>query len=968
MALNVGELVAGLRADDSGWRTGLAAAQLRMRGLTRDAETRLSALRRLFVSEGDAAGRGLADGIREHSEAAMAAVKKVGPAVGGISVGLPAVAAATTALGGLAAGAVAAGIAVRAFSLAAGPQLEEVANVAELAAAAEEAVAAGAEDAAEKQQAYRDALAELPPATREAAREFIALKAGHREWSDEMSGTTMPVFTKGMQVLRSLLPQVTPFVEAAGHVFGDTLDRIAVGVRSARFREWATDTAAASGPALSNLITFLGNMGQGFRSLLQAFLPTSAGVTSGLVSMSDAFEDWAAGLKGSEGFADFLDFAGDGADTLGALGGAAVQVLVALGPLIGVGTQLLLIFASIVSAVPTPVLTALAAVIATTAVGMRLYAVGAAIVATANTVMASSAWAAIAGWTRMMAVGLMAYVRIGAAALASATATAAAWMGSALLSIGTWVAAVVRAALVSTAQFALMAARAVAWAAVMAAQWLIAMGPVGWVIAAVVGLVAAIVLNWDNIKKYTKAAWDWLWGKIKGIAQGLWDFFLNWTIAGLFIKHWSAIKEGTIRKALEMVAWVAGLPGRISNAVGSLSRLLAGAGRDVVAGLWSGIQGMGGWLRGKLMSWARSVIPGPIAQALGISSPSKVTKAQGRWIARGLADGMTGSSKQVKAASRRLADIVRDSLKGGREKRALSRIARDSQVLSDLAKQEEHLAKRLKSASKKLADMVKARDKLAASVKQGVLDAADITRQQGDGPVTADGILTGLNDKLAAARQFAEQLATLRKKGVRGDLIAQIAEAGVEGGLGAANALANASSNQIKQINSSQSQLVKAAGSAGATAGTALYGAGIQAAQGLVRGLKAEQSAIEEQMLAIAKSMTKAIKQALGIKSPSRVLADQVGQWIPKGILQGIDAETPALDRSMAALVTPPSGPALGTGAGVRPDVLAAAGGRPIVLEIRSSGSRTDDLVLESLRHSVKVRGGDVQVVVAGKR
>ena len=34
------------------------------------------------------------------------------------------------------------------------------------------------------------------------------------------------------------------------------------------------------------------------------------------------------------------------------------------------------------------------------------------------------------------------------------------------------------------------------------------------------------------------------------------------------------------------------------------------------------------------------------------------------------------------------------------------------------------------------------------------------------------------------------------------------------------------------------------------------------------------------------------IKKFFGIKSPSRVMRDQVGQWLPKGIAVGIDANT----------------------------------------------------------------------------
>ncbi|KMS78487.1 hypothetical protein ACZ91_63385 [Streptomyces regensis] len=258
-----------------------------------------------------------------------------------------------------------------------------------------------------------------------------------------------------------------------------------------------------------------------------------------------------------------------------------------------------------------------------------------------------------------------------------------------------------------------------------------------------------------------------------------------------------------------------------------------------------------------------------------------------------------------------------------------------------------------------MSDLIKARNEVVANVRAGVLDFANVTQVTGDGPVTADSILGGLTDRLDRARQFAEQLAGLQAKGGRADLIAQIAGAGVEGGLGTASALANASAAQIKQINSTQSQIVKAAGQAGWAAADGMYESGIRAAQGLVQGLQSQKSAIEKTMVAIAKSMTAAIRLALGIKSPSRVLADRVGRWIPLGIQRGIDAGAPALDRSMAALVTPPSVPALGgRPAAARPDAVASTSRGPVVLEIRSSGSRMDDLILESLRHSIQTSGG----------
>ncbi|MEQ4610693.1 phage tail tape measure protein [Streptomyces cavourensis] len=558
-------------------------------------------------------------------------------------------------------------------------------------------------------------------------------------------------------------------------------------------------------------------------------------------------------------------------------------------------------------------------------------------------------------------------VLVGVTATVSAARTVAAWVmtgASSLASAGTQVAAgarVVGAWLVMGVQSLIQGAR-------MAAAWVIAMGPVGWVIAAIVGLGILIWKNWDKIKAWTAAAWGWVWDKIKSIGSAIVAFFIKWSLVGVFLRHWDAIRTGVVTKGGQLVSWVAGLPGRISRGIGSLHSLLLEKGRNVVQGLWSGIQSMGGWIKSQIMGWARSVIPGPIAKALGIASPSKVTKAQGRWIARGLVDGLTGSAKQVKAAAAKLADIVTDSLKPGKKRsKALGRISSDSKKLVKLADREVMVATRLKNAQQKLADQVKARDTLAADVRKGILDAGNIT---GDGgPATADSIIQTLQARVGQAQAFAQQLAALRKQGLRADLIEQIASAGVEQGAYAASALANASKSQIKQVNAAQSALVKAAGSAGATAGDALYGSGIRAAQGLVKGLQAEQKAIERQMLTIAKGMQKAIKKALGIKSPSRVMA-LIGRFIPQGLAEGIDGDRGLVDRSMAGLVDPdavltPSG-AGSYGGGFASASRSSA--VPTVIEIRSDGSRRSDWLIEELRSSVQAKGGDVQLVLGGRR
>ncbi|WP_121640604.1 hypothetical protein [Virgibacillus sp. Bac330] len=75
------------------------------------------------------------------------------------------------------------------------------------------------------------------------------------------------------------------------------------------------------------------------------------------------------------------------------------------------------------------------------------------------------------------------------------------------------------------AKYALLAAKSMVHAAKVAASWFIAMGPVGWVIGAIVGVAAVVIANWDKIKNWTVKTWNKVWGKIKEIGDKIKGFF-----------------------------------------------------------------------------------------------------------------------------------------------------------------------------------------------------------------------------------------------------------------------------------------------------------------------------------------------------------------------------------------------------------------------------------------------------------
>jgi hypothetical protein len=218
----------------------------------------------------------------------------------------------------------------------------------------------------------------------------------------------------------------------------------------------------------------------------------------------------------------------------------------------------------------------------------------------------------------------------------------------------------------------------------------------------------------------------------------------------------------------------------------------------------------------------------------------------------------------------------------------------------------EAVNKQLEEAKSSLENVRGEFDNLKNSVKNSLIGFANVTKigKWGTNPQV---LINQLQQDTTRTSAFVGQLEQLKARGLDASIIKDIAEAGLTGG-GAATAtsLLAASPEQIARINALQAQLTTAATAAGATTATAMYGAGVQAAEGIVAGLTAKQDQIEAAMMAIAKSMEKSIKKALGIKSPSTVM-EQVGDFAQQGLAKGwTKPSTPA-----SSLITSPTSSAL---------------------------------------------------------
>ncbi|MER6632333.1 hypothetical protein ABT301_29635 [Streptomyces sp. NPDC000987] len=388
----------------------------------------------------------------------------------------------------------------------------------------------------------------------------------------------------------------------------------------------------------------------------------------------------------------------------------------------------------------------------------------------------------------------------------------------------------------------------------------------------------------------------------------------------------------------QLVSYFAGLPGRVKSSLSGAASVLASVGRDLIRGMINGVKSMAG----TLASAAKEVVGSAVKAAknvLKIGSPSKVFIQIGKDTGKGFVIGLTGSAAEIKQTTDKIAADIRDAFKGKNTKlddQLLKLVSDGNKKLTSLASQRDAIAKKIADARK-----------FATDTAASALQAFSLQNLTQNG-VSLFNITEGLDQAVSQVKGFTRQINDLAKRGLRKDLLSQIVALGPQQGAQLAEFLSSQSTASLKEINSLQKQLVDATNSLGKSAADDLFDAGKQASKGFLAGLKAQQKDIDELMLSIAKSMQKSIRQALGIKSPSRVFAkigDLTGLGLRIGFLGRLKEVanaarasarhlTEAVSQPLAGLAGVVSGPvvqpSLGglTGAGLALTVPGQRGGR----------------------------------------
>lgn len=368
---------------------------------------------------------------------------------------------------------------------------------------------------------------------------------------------------------------------------------------------------------------------------------------------------------------------------------------------------------------------------------------------------------------------------------------------------------------------------------------------------------------------------------------------------------------------------------------GSPSKVTTEMGQNIILGLVKGMDSNAKDVYSSAETLSFGLI-NAVKSIFQITSPSKVMYEIGVFINRGLANGLTGSQSDINNAWDQTNKMLLDAMGQARKdigveqeklkklmadatpdlvaiRKAQIALQQDQDILKGttnarnaliitmrvqkaellgLAGDYQRISTQLEKAQQALTDAKKARDDAVAGFTSQYSTLPDIVTTDAEGNAvdqlgTYEEALKHQADAVAAYQSTLDQL---RKLGLDDATYQKLLAEG-PADQAFATQLLSGGKTAVQGLNKLDKQLEANAKVLAQHAGKNLYQSGVDAAEGLIKGLKSKQSAIYKMMETIAREMVKALNKELNSHSPSKVFAE-IGGYAMEGLALGLSAGT----------------------------------------------------------------------------
>lgn len=274
-------------------------------------------------------------------------------------------------------------------------------------------------------------------------------------------------------------------------------------------------------------------------------------------------------------------------------------------------------------------------------------------------------------------------------------------------------------------------------------------------------------------------------------------------------------------------------------------------------------------------------------------------------------DQVTGGLSGAYSAVDRLYGLGADeNLSRTARARATSDARGYEKALRSLYSTMERLEDRTEVARKKLDELKQIQERVASSISGNAykLDVTSQWSRTGAGVWEQTSGVSGARKNAAAAaarvKELAQKLSRLQRMGYAGAILQEVAQAGsIDASLEMADALLQGSGSDVRSLNTSYADIEKYSQQAGKYVTRSFYDGGVDAAAGLVKGLESQQKQVEATIEKIARGMEGALKRALGIKSPSKVMEAR-GIDTAAGFALGMEQMLPSIESTAARIAS----------------------------------------------------------------